>query len=47
MKRKPGTENEGEDKSCFRWTLYMECALANILRDEHNLSNNVDIIAEK
>ena len=25
----------------------MECVLADILRDEHNLSHNADIIAEK
>ena len=25
----------------------MECALADILRDEHNSSHNADIIAEK
>ena len=47
MKRKPRTKNEGEEKSYFHWTLYMECALADILRDEHNLSHNADIIAEK
>ena len=47
MKRKPRTENEGENKSYFRWTLYMERVLVDILRDEHNLSHNVNIIVEK
>ena len=47
MKRKPRTENEGENKSYFRWTLYMERVLVDILKDEHNLSHNVNIIVEK
>ena len=36
------TEDEVDEKSYVRWSLDMECALVDILRDERNLGNKGD-----